>query len=87
MCADALAISVSTLHYLTLSHSRATKFFMPGECKVNQEIETKRPNIATLKDVAAKIVAERPDAEVMRTLDIRVVHGLGLGGHETHPRQ
>lgn len=65
MCADALAISVSTLHFLTLSHSKATKFFMPGECKVNREIEMKRPSIVTLRDMASRIVAERPDAEVM----------------------
>lgn len=68
LCADGLAISRSTLHFLTFGHSRAKHYFVPSECGPGTYKRSTRakgdgtpkpnPNNTTL------LCMEKPDAEV-----------------------
>lgn len=68
LCADGLATSRSTLHFLTVAHSRAKHIFVPSECGPGAYKRSTRdlgalspkpnPNNTTLMCI------EKPDAEV-----------------------
>lgn len=68
LCADGLAISRSTLHFLTFGHTRAKHFFVPSECgpgtytrKTRVRMDgTKKPN----PNNTTLLCTEKPDAEV-----------------------
>lgn len=70
LCADGLAISRSTLHFLTFANTRAKHFFVPSECgpgtytrKTRMKLDgTKKPspNNTTL------LCIEKPEAEIIQ---------------------
>eukprot|EP00904_Undaria_pinnatifida_P009744 jgi/Undpi1/58/HiC_scaffold_1.g00058.m1 len=68
LCADALALARSSLHFLTLAHTRASTIYLPVSCgpgkyrrksRIANGLEPKKnPDNATL------LVLEKPEAEV-----------------------
>lgn len=68
LCADALAVARSSLHFLTFANTRATTFYLPGTCGPGQYRRQspighgaqpkKCPDNATL------LLVEKPGAEV-----------------------
>lgn len=71
LCADGLAISRSTLHFLTFAHSRATHYFVPSACGPGTYTrKTRRSNDGTKKpnpNNTTLLCIERPGAEVTNT--------------------
>lgn len=75
LCADGLAISRSTLHFLTFAHTRAKHHFVPSECgpgtytrKSRKKLDgTKKPN----PNNTTLLCIEKPDAEVRLEVGMR----------------
>lgn len=66
LCADALAVSKSTLHLLTLGHTRAEIFFLPDACSHGSLPHTGRYYVESLRELAKVVLTERPYAKVRR---------------------
>ncbi|CAN0065728.1 unnamed protein product, partial [Laminaria digitata] len=68
LCADALAVSRSSLHFLTFGHSRASRFYLPGSCGPGHYMRQSRfPNDGLAKrkpDNTTLLMLEKPEAEV-----------------------
>ena len=68
LCADALAVSRSSLHFLTFAHSRASTFYLPGSCgrgRHKRQIHSKRDGLPKRNpDNATLLLVEKPEAEV-----------------------
>lgn len=68
LCADGLAISRSTLHFMTFAHTRAKHYFVPSECgpgtytrQTRAKLDgTKKPN----PNNTTLLCIENPEAEV-----------------------
>ncbi len=74
LCADALAITRSSLSLLTVAHSRASVFFVPDQCGNGRFKRMQNPPVKAAFDNTTLLVLERPHAEVGR------VHGTATGG-------
>lgn len=66
LCADALAITRSSLSLLTVAHSRASVFFVPNRCGSGRFRRMKDPPVKATFDNTTLLVLERPHAEVSR---------------------
>ncbi|CAM9527243.1 unnamed protein product [Hapterophycus canaliculatus] len=69
LCADGLAISRSTLHFLTFAHTRAKYLFVPSECGPGSYTRGQREDRATGKkkpnpNNTTLLCIENPDTEV-----------------------
>lgn len=66
LCADALAVSKSTLHFLSLAHTRAQTFFVPDGCDYGEVPHQGRFYVQSIRKIAMMLLKERPHAEVCR---------------------
>lgn len=93
LCADGLAISRSTLHFLTFAHSRAKHLMIPSECgpgwyarglKDERSVEKhgirKKPN----PNNTTLLCIEKPDTEVS---DLPVKERGGAGGPQENKKR
>lgn len=64
LCADALALSKSSLHFLSLAHSRATTFYFPNECGPGTYHRGSSMRYRCVPDNTTLMLMERPQSEV-----------------------
>ena len=68
LCSDALAVSRSSVHFLTFPHTRATTFFVPDSCGpgryMRRSYAGSGPPIKKTPDNATLLLIEKPWAEV-----------------------
>lgn len=87
LCADALAVARSTLHFLTFAHTRASTFYVPDSCgpgrssrrdRVHNDVlplPTRNPDNTTL------LLIEKPDVEVGGGEAVQHHRGIYKGIH------
>lgn len=64
LCADGLVLSRSSLGFLTLGHTKATKVFVPSPCGPGRYRRQKNWMAVATPENTTLIMLEKPDAEV-----------------------
>lgn len=64
LCADALAVSRSSLNFLTFAHSRAMRFYIPGKCGPGTYRRMRNGPMKATPDNTTLLLLEKPEAEV-----------------------